>query len=281
MITTDAADDGWSAVLEMASSSWKTLGAYYPSDGLTSSNQRETAAVLRGLSFFKPTLRSARVNAITIRSDNAVTVFNLQRQGSGVALLPLTRAIFSLLEELDIRIHVRHIPGVENTLTDALSRLEHSGDYELRRDAFEHAVAMLQVHPTVDLFAAAHNAKCARFVALPGPLSVGATAMDAFSLSSWQMGLPYLFPPVQLAARVIQRLALERIEALLVVPVWPDQAWWGMLPPITKASLDLGSTKEVLIPGPLMRRSASEKKLPPGLFRMFWIGPEVSGPSNR
>jgi hypothetical protein len=106
MITTDAADDGWSAVLEIASSSWKTFGPYYPSDGLTSSNQRETAAVLRGLSFFKPTLRSARVNAITIRSDNAVTVLNLQRQGSGVALLHLTRAIFSLLEELDIRIHV-------------------------------------------------------------------------------------------------------------------------------------------------------------------------------
>jgi hypothetical protein len=281
MMTTDASDEGWSAFLEWDTWSWRTFGFYYPSDGLTSSNQRETAAVLRGLSFFKPTLKAARMNAMTIRSDNTVTVYNLQRQGAGVALLHLTRAVFSLLEGLDIRIHVRHIPGVENTLTDALSRLEHTGDYSLRDDVFAHAVAVLQVRPTIDLFAAVHNAKCPRFVALPGPLSAGASVLDAFGMPSWNSGIPYLFPPTQLVARVLQRLVRERVEALLVVPQWPDQAWWPMLHPITRMAVVLGDAKEVLVPGPLMKQSPSEKKLPPGLFIMAWIVPDTPGTSGQ
>jgi hypothetical protein len=79
--------------------------------------------VLRGLSYFKPTLHTLQLRAITIRSDNAVTVHNLRRQGAGIALLHLTRAIFSLLEGLDVRVHACHISGVQNVLTDALSRL--------------------------------------------------------------------------------------------------------------------------------------------------------------
>jgi hypothetical protein len=104
---------------------------------------------------------------MTIRSDNAVTVYNLRRQGACVALLYPTRAIFSLLERLDLRVHACHIPGVENVLTDALSRLERTGDYELRMDVYKHATAVLQVCPTVDLFAAAYNAKCRAYVIRP------------------------------------------------------------------------------------------------------------------
>jgi hypothetical protein len=228
MLTTDASDEGWSAHFVAGPREWHPFGFYYCSDGLSSSNQRETAAVLRGLLYFKPVIQAYMMNAITIRSDNAVTVYNLQRQGSGVALLHLTRAVFSLLEELDVRIHVRHIPGVENNLTDALSRLERTGDYELRRDIFCHAVMTLQINPTIDLFAAAHNAKCPRFAALPGPLSEGAAFVDAFSLPSWTLGVPYIFPPTQLFGRVLQRLIHEEVDVLLVVPKWTDQPWWGL-----------------------------------------------------
>jgi hypothetical protein len=276
MLTTDTSDEGWAAHFEIGPQRWHTFGFYYPSDGLTSSNQRETAAVLRGLLYYKPMTRAWQIHAITIRSDNSVTVYNLQRQGSGVALLHLTRAIFSLLEELDCRIHVRHIPGVDNSLTDSLSRLEKTGDYSLRHDVFQHAVRTLQVVPTIDLFAAAHNAKCGKFVALPGTLATGAMMEDAFGLETWKLGIPYVFPPVQLIGRVLQRLIQEQVEALIVVPQWPSQPWWGLLRPIARTILELGNETEVLIPGPLMRQSPSEKKLPPGLFLMAWIFPETS-----
>jgi hypothetical protein len=49
-------------------------------------------------------------------------VIVLQTHASSGATTASDRAVFSLLEELDVRIHIRHIPGVENNLTDALSR---------------------------------------------------------------------------------------------------------------------------------------------------------------
>jgi hypothetical protein len=235
---------------------------------LTSSNQRETAAVLRGLSYYKPTLQLLQLHAITIRSDNAETVHNLRRQGTGIALLHLTRAIFSLLEGLDIRVHACHIPGVENVLTDALSRLERTGDYGLRPDIYQHGIATLQVCPTVDLFAASHNSKCPKFVALSKSTAQGAAAIDAFELQTWNEGLPYAFPPVQIIGKCLQRITEERVTAVMVVPKWPSQPWWSLLRPMARIVLELGSAKEVLVPGPLMSQSPSEKKLPPGLFLM-------------
>jgi hypothetical protein len=83
-------------------------------------------------------------------------------------LLQLTRKIFSLLQKWDIRIHACHIPGKENTLADALSRIHRAGDYELRQDVFDHATRAMRVAPTIDLFATAANAKCQRFVTLNG-----------------------------------------------------------------------------------------------------------------
>jgi hypothetical protein len=143
---------------------------------------------------------------MTVRSDNAVTVFNLHRQGAGPALLHLTRTIFRVLQELDILLHVMHIPGVDNSFTDALSRMDRAGDYLLRQDIFDHAVAMLQVTPSIDLFANSQNRKTYTFAALPGPLQTGAAALDAFSLPTWGFGIPYLFPPVGLLDRVILRV---------------------------------------------------------------------------
>jgi hypothetical protein len=129
----------------MQTAQHRTFGCYYPSNALTSSNQRESVAVLRGLRAFSGVFKSAGVHALTIRSNNAVTVYNLQRQGAGTTLLALTHAFFSFLLEYDIRIHIRHIPGVENVLTDALSSLEKTGNYALRPDVFQHVIMTLEV----------------------------------------------------------------------------------------------------------------------------------------
>jgi hypothetical protein len=211
--------------------------------------------VLRALTYFRPFLQSLQIHA-------------------GMALLHLTRAIFCLLQELDIRLHVMHIPGIENCLADSLSRMEASGDYELRADVFRIAVRTLQVIPTIDLFASAYNKKLDSFVSLEGRYSKGAAHLDAFSLPTWNLGLPYIFPPVGLIDRVLQRIQTEKIEAVLVLPKWPYQPWWGLFKPMAKKVLELGSGKEVLRPGPLMTESASKKLLPPGLFLMALLTPD-------
>ena len=274
-LTTDASDAQWGGYLEIGGRLLNTFGSFYPSDRLTSSNQRETAAVLRGLLYFKPLLQTLRVNAMSIRSDNAVTVYNLQRQGAGIALLKMTRAIFSTLQSLDIRIRVSHIPGLENVTADALSRMDKTGDFALKPEVYQRAIGMMQLKPTIDLFAHARNAKCTRFVALPGPLGVGASYLDAFEMGTWRdLGLPYLFPPIALIGRVLQRVQEEGVEAVMVVPRWPSQPWWSLVRAMTWKNLELGKEKDVLVPGPLMSSGPTKKELPPGLYVMLWLNPD-------
>jgi hypothetical protein len=46
---------------------------------VSSSNLRETAAVRKGLVHFKDLLKHLGIKALTIKSDNAATICNLQR----------------------------------------------------------------------------------------------------------------------------------------------------------------------------------------------------------
>jgi hypothetical protein len=219
------------------------------------------------LAYFRPELVLARVSAMTVRSDNAATVCNLQRQGAGVALLPLTRAIFRILQRLDIRFHVSHIPGKENETVDSLSRMEITGDYALRQEIFGRAIRTLRVLPTIDLFAHALNHKLPRFVAMSGVLSVGAVATDAFAFS-WRNEIPYAFPPVQLVGRVLQRIQEEQMSAVVVVPKWPSQPWWGTFRDMQLVTYELGTMDEALTPGLAMMQSHVTLKLPRGVFLM-------------
>ena len=271
-LTTDASEDEWGAFVETGSLLLHSNGSFFPKGSFTSSNQRETAAVLRALPAFQALLQQKNIRAMTIRSDNTVTVYNLQRQGAGLALLGLTRAIFSLLQKLDIRIYVCHIPGVENVLADHLSRMEATGDYSLRPELFQLGCRTLQVNPTIDLFAHKLNTKLPRFVALDTMLKTGCLYTDAFS-RSWANEVPYAFPPVQIVDRVLQRIHVEKIPTVIVVPKWTTKPWWGAFKAMAKATLELGLAERVLIPGPSMTSSKSKKELPPGLFVMALLTP--------
>jgi hypothetical protein len=241
---------------------------------LPSSNQRETAAVLRGLLSFKQFLNQERIHGLPIRSDNMVTLYNLQRQGAGLALLRLMCAICSVLLELDIRIQVEHIPGIENVAADAMSRIDSSGDYSLRRDVYDHATRILQVRPTIDLFADNKNNKCRRFVAWSRRNGEGAEAYDAFALQAWTTtGLPYISPPVQLLGRTLQRIVDEKLTCLIVLLKSPSQAWWNLLRQRIRRVVELGGANQVLVPGEVMKSSPTKKELPPGLFVMALLTP--------
>jgi hypothetical protein len=193
---------------------------------------------------------------MTVRSDNAATVCNLQRQGAGLALLKLTRAIFRILTTLDIRLHVAHIPGKENVLVDGR--------------AHQQAMRLLEVSPTVDLFAHKFNNKMARFVAMDGPLAEGAIRTDAFSFT-WRGELVYAFPPVQLVRRVLQRIQEENLCAVVVVPKWPSHWWWSVFRAQQVRTVELGMSKQVLHPGLAMKGSHVTLELPPGLFLMALV----------
>ena len=62
-------------------------------------------------------------------------------------------------------------------------------------------------------------------------------ARDAM-LNPWD-NVCYLFPPVPLILKVLQKVKMEKVQAVLIVPMWPSALWWSVLqellmePPIT------------------------------------------------
>jgi hypothetical protein len=112
------------------------------------------------LLYFKQVLLGGLVKGLSVRTDNMVTVFNLQRQGASQSVPYKTRQIFSLLQKMDVRLMVTHILGLENEAADALSRMGRVGDYSLKQEYFRRGVEALGVEPTVEVFANSTNHKC-------------------------------------------------------------------------------------------------------------------------
>ena len=54
-----------------------------------------------------------------------------------------------------------------------------------------------------------------------------AVARDAM-IHKWDP-LSYLFPPVPLIMKTLQKVKREQIQAILIVPEWPSALWWPIL----------------------------------------------------
>ena len=75
----------------------------------------------------------------------------------------------------------------------------------------------------IDLFASRLNKKCEAYVSWkPDP---GAKYIDAFSLS-WKDLDFYAFPPFSMILRSVGKIRREKACGILIVPLWPTQAWF-------------------------------------------------------
>ena len=71
----------------------------------------------------------------------------------------------------------------------------------------------------IDLFASRLNNQLTKYVAWqPDPY---AAHIDAFTIQ-WIHNKNYIFPPFSLINRILQKIALEKVNALMVVPIWPN-----------------------------------------------------------
>ena len=52
-----------------------------------------------------------------------------------------------------------------------------------------------------------------------------ALTVDALSMS-WQNHRSYMFPLFALINRCLEKISLEEVDALLIVPVWQSQVWF-------------------------------------------------------
>jgi hypothetical protein len=211
----DASNSGWGGVLSSGAS---TSGSWSTSEKKYHINYLELKAVYLCISSFLAELTNSSLH---IFSDNMTTVFYINKvggtQSSDLCLLALD--LWRLIDVNNVKCFASHVPGILNTVADAHSRSEGDRhDYYISEKTFSSILSALPFTPSIDLFASRLTFKLPSYASrLPDP---SASIVDAFSMS-WGNNL-YIFPPLPLLPRVVQKVKSDKAKnVLLISPAWP------------------------------------------------------------
>ena len=127
-----------------------------------------------------------------------------------------TRQIWGFCQQFHIWIRACHIPGKENFEADFESRREYKdAEWMLNPKIFNEAQNILSLQPQIDCFATRINTQLFQYFSRrPDPEE---KFIDAFTVN-WHPYLCYLFSPFSLLPRVLQKIQVEQVEALIVAP---------------------------------------------------------------
>ena len=121
-----------------------------------------------------------------------------------------------------------HVKGEMNSLADTLSRgFAISTEWKLDRRSFQWACRRVSSLPEVDLCATTENYQLPVFIA-PRQMA-GAAGIDCLAVDWNQWKTVYIFPPLPLVSRVLDKLKSFEGEAVLVIPDWPLRPWYARL----------------------------------------------------
>jgi hypothetical protein len=262
-IWTDASKEGWGAhLLRYRANLTVTMHGTWDHRKRTSNN-RELTAVLRALRRMKQTEATASVKSVLIRSDNTTTVYDINRQKAAETLRPQLVSLLRFAGRNGIFLRAEHIPGVDNGKADALSRISAAGDYGLRPGVLQQLQREWGVEIDADLFASGWNTQSPTYCSLRRDRN--ALTRNAWTLAWNQFRLPLIHPPISQISKVLARLRLEKMRALLVLPDWQLQAWSNQLARMTTVTKILGPAEQILIMG--HQRSEAPTCLPLGYVR--------------
>ena len=221
-IFTDASSRGWGAFLYGVHAN----GRFSEAEAPLSINTKECLAIMYGLRSFTDRLKGCNV---LVQTDNTTAVSVVSKFGTVQSDLrnKISRQIWSWAIENSVWVQVTHIPGLLNVEADWASRnFNERTEWELNQSVFDQINA--ELGPCyIDLMATNLNKKLARYVSwFPDP---GSFHVDAFTLNWKELNRCYCFPPFRMIPRILQKIRMERVEMVLVVPEWPTQTWFPQL----------------------------------------------------
>ena len=167
--------------------------------------------------------------SILIRTDSSTVVAYINKQGGSCSarLCSLALKLWEFCIQRNIMIKAVHVPGIDNSEADALSRMpsnDHS--YFLSQEVFDNIQSNLLFPLTIDCFASRLNYKLPIYFSWNhDPLS---SMVNAFSVF-WPNNI-YIFPPLPLINKVISKFISDSVnEGLLITPFWPSSSWYSSL----------------------------------------------------
>ena len=218
-LCTDASLTGWGTFLE-----GRTVSGVWEDCHLEEHiNLLEMRAVLLPLRHFQEVIQR---QSLLIATDNTIVVVYLQNQGGthSFSLYLLCREIMLLCDTLQTVLTVRHVPGNQNLIADALSRFHVpvNTEWELHPVNFQ-AITLIWDRFLIELFATSLNYTLETFVSSVPDQK--AWAVDAMTIS-WKPMFNYIFPPFRLLHRILHKIREDGCKTILIAPAWPRQSWF-------------------------------------------------------
>ena len=186
-------------------------------------NVLEVRAAREGLALSQPG------DIVRLHLDNRTACAYIRKQGGTRSPLLSREACLLWDESLarDVTLLAPHwLSTKDNVEADFLSRNEMGRwEFMLDKDLFAKILDTFQVSPTLDAFASRETAQLKRYMTwFQDPQAVASDAL----LHSWDK-VTYLFPPVPLLLKVLQKVQTQKIRAVLICPQWPTALWWPLV----------------------------------------------------
>lgn len=230
---TDASDSGYGGIVldrtgQRAEHTCR--GFWNRQEEKESINWREMMAVKRLVDAGLDHLSWKNMN-IEIYVDNVSTMFILNKGDSKAEHLSrLASQLLKRCHSMHVKLILRYVPGVLNTVADRLSRWTRDrSNYTLCKDGFRLLDRCWGPH-SVDWTADRDNAQldryCSRF------LDDQATYVDVLkSMHKGENG--YSNPPFALIPKLLSLVEQTGSTITMVVPIWLAQPWWPVLLSLT------------------------------------------------
>jgi hypothetical protein len=233
VITTDASDYGWGAIIQTPQTRQQTHQLFMPFTRRKHITTKETLAVSNALHAFMHLLPSH--SSVLVRTDSVVAKAVVNHGSPRPHLNNMLRAAREKLCAKGSTLNAVYIPSKKNP-ADKLSR--HTSDkneVSLDRRIASRVWKYLRVKPLIDAFASDHNSLLPRFWTWhPSPR---ASATDALA-QDWSRQPPWSLwvnPPWPLIPRVLEKIIRERVRVTVLFPVWKTKPWWPVLSSILQS----------------------------------------------